>query len=995
MPNPKVRTLTIGGVTYDLQDNISGYITGITSSDVTTALGFTPYNATNPNGYTSNTGTITKVKTTAGTHTAIDVSSGAVSFNVPTNTSHLTNDSGYTTEEQLELRCNVVQVFVFINESEDAQNVVFYKDIWGETPHTYQSIYYDENLLSGEHFQLAYIGYADGDGGADYHWYTITFSNWYWSFTQLDGLGTFSGYKYGWDGNATFSYTALGNTISYNNLSDKPTNVSSFINDAGYLTSYTETDPTVPSWAKQSSKPSYALSELTGAADVQAIEGLTGTSGLLKKTAANTWTLDTSTYLTSYTETDPVFSASAAAGITSTDITNWNAKTSNTGTVTSVRVQATSPVQSSVSTEQTTSLNTTISLADGYGDTKNPYGTKIANYVLAGPASGNAAAPTFRELVAADIPNISWNKITSDKPTTISGYGITDAYTKTEIDNKVSAVLRYKGVKATVDALPSTGNTTGDVWHVTATSGEYAWDGTEWQELGTAISIPAATGSNTTGISVADHSTTTIYGVGSSTTSVTGVSGSTSVYGVKSGTNSTTTASHVKSGGNGTAPTLGTAISIYGVKSGTNSTTTASHVKSGGNGTAPTLGTAISIYGVKSGTNSTTTASHVKSGGNGTAPTLGTAITVRGVKTGTNSTTTASKASGANGTAPTLGTPISVPNVTSAGSASTWSFSDITVPIRADADTTVPTAAGSATTVPIKNTSATTVPTAATSATTVPIKDTSATACDDITAWSAGSGSLTFTMDSTDTKKLVISHTHTAPSLSYTARSIIGVQSSTTSVTGVSGSTSIYGVQSTTTSVTGVSGSTTVRGVKTGTSSTTTASKASGANGTAPTLGDPISVPNVTSAGSASTWSFTDVTVPIRADADTSIPNVTSAGTAANWVFEDVTVPIRADNATSIPNVTSVGSASNWVFEDVTVPIRADNATSIPNVTSVGSAATWTFEDVTVPIRADSATTVPTAASSATTVPIKDGTATTVVTSKTHSITDNGHTHTI
>ncbi len=32
---------------------------GITSSDVTTALGFTPYNATNPNGYTSNKGTIT------------------------------------------------------------------------------------------------------------------------------------------------------------------------------------------------------------------------------------------------------------------------------------------------------------------------------------------------------------------------------------------------------------------------------------------------------------------------------------------------------------------------------------------------------------------------------------------------------------------------------------------------------------------------------------------------------------------------------------------------------------------------------------------------------------------------------------------------------------------------------------------------------------------------------------------------------------------------
>ena len=40
--------------------------------------------------------------------------------------------------------------------------------------------------------------------------------------------------------------------------------------------------------------------------------------------------------LSSYTETDPVFTASAAANISSTDISNWNSKTSNTGTVTSI-----------------------------------------------------------------------------------------------------------------------------------------------------------------------------------------------------------------------------------------------------------------------------------------------------------------------------------------------------------------------------------------------------------------------------------------------------------------------------------------------------------------------------------------------------------------------------------------------------------------------------------------------------------------------------------
>ena len=121
---------------------------------------------------------------------------------------------------------------------------------------------------------------------------------------------------------------------SYLDLSNKPTiptKVSDLTNDSGFITGYTETDPTVPSWAKQSSKPSYSLTEISGTDDLRAIEALTGTSGLLKKTAANTWTLDTNTYLTSYTETDPVFSASAAAGITATDISNWNAKVSDTG----------------------------------------------------------------------------------------------------------------------------------------------------------------------------------------------------------------------------------------------------------------------------------------------------------------------------------------------------------------------------------------------------------------------------------------------------------------------------------------------------------------------------------------------------------------------------------------------------------------------------------------------------------------------------------------
>ncbi len=46
---------------------------------------------------------------------------------------------------------------------------------------------------------------------------------------------------------------------------------------------------------------------------------------LLKYSAANSaWENWTPNFLTSYTETDPVFGASPAGGITGTNISNWN-----------------------------------------------------------------------------------------------------------------------------------------------------------------------------------------------------------------------------------------------------------------------------------------------------------------------------------------------------------------------------------------------------------------------------------------------------------------------------------------------------------------------------------------------------------------------------------------------------------------------------------------------------------------------------------------------
>ena len=70
------------------------------------------------------------------------------------------------------------------------------------------------------------------------------------------------------------------------------------------------------------------------------------------------------------------------------------------GTVTSVT--GTSPVASSGG------ATPAISLSAGYGDTLNPYASKTANFVLAAP-NGSAGVPTFRAIVASDIPTLNQN----------------------------------------------------------------------------------------------------------------------------------------------------------------------------------------------------------------------------------------------------------------------------------------------------------------------------------------------------------------------------------------------------------------------------------------------------------------------------------------------------------------------------------------------------------------------------------------------------------
>lgn len=65
-------------------------------------------------------------------------------------------------------------------------------------------------------------------------------------------------------------------------------------------------------------------------------------------------------------------------------------------------VSGTSPVASSGG------ATPAISLSSGYGDTQNPYASKTANYILASP-NGSSGVPTFRAMVAADVPTLNQN----------------------------------------------------------------------------------------------------------------------------------------------------------------------------------------------------------------------------------------------------------------------------------------------------------------------------------------------------------------------------------------------------------------------------------------------------------------------------------------------------------------------------------------------------------------------------------------------------------
>jgi hypothetical protein len=171
---------------------------------------------------------------------------------------------------------------------------------------------------------------------------------------------------------------------------------------------------------------------------------------------------------TSYTETDPIFGASAASGITGTNISDWSTaygwgNHALAGYAPSTRTLAINGTTLDLTANRSWNVGTVtsvgLSLPNIFSLSGSPVTTtgtltaaltsQAANLVFASP-NASTGAPAFRSLINADIPNLDWSKITTGKPTTIAGYGITDAVNTT--GNQTIAGNKTFSGKTTVQA---------------------------------------------------------------------------------------------------------------------------------------------------------------------------------------------------------------------------------------------------------------------------------------------------------------------------------------------------------------------------------------------------------------------------------------------------------------------------------------------------------------------------------------------------------------
>lgn len=144
------------------------------------------------------------------------------------------------------------------------------------------------------------------------------------------------------------------------------------------------------------------------------------------------------------------------------------------------------PTKTSDLTNDSGFLNVTlaaVATSGSYADLSNkPTIPTVNNATLTVQQNGKSAGTFTANASENKTINITVPTKTSEL-TNDAGF-VTDAYSKAEVDSKISSVYRYKGTVANAAALPTSNLTVGDTYNLENSGKNLAWTGTEWDDLG-------------------------------------------------------------------------------------------------------------------------------------------------------------------------------------------------------------------------------------------------------------------------------------------------------------------------------------------------------------------------------------------------------------------------------------------------------------------------------------------------------------------------------